>query len=99
MTRKWLAVLVLVSSLTTPSAAGAEDGSRGLPPFHGSVSTIDSATRHLMVGSSWRPGCPVPLRDLRLLRLTYYGFDGRAHRGGLVVHRWYAGSLVHVFRR
>ena len=52
-----------------------------------------------MIGNSWHPGCPVPLRDLRLLRLTYVGFDGRAHHGQLVVHRWYAEGFVHVFRR
>jgi D-alanyl-D-alanine carboxypeptidase-like protein len=60
---------------------------------------IDAATRDLMIGSSWHAGCPVPLRDLRLLRLTYYGFDGRAHEGQLVVHRWYAEGFVGVFRR
>jgi hypothetical protein len=52
-----------------------------------------------MIGNSWHPGCPVPLRDLRLVRLSYVGFDGRAHEGQLVVHRWYAEGFVHVFRR
>lgn len=100
MPRRWLALLVLVSSFTTTLPAEAEDGSpRGLPPFRGTVSVIDAATRYLMIGRSWHAGCPVPLRDLRLLRLTYYGFDGRAHQGQMVVHRWYARSFVRVFRR
>jgi poly-gamma-glutamate synthesis protein (capsule biosynthesis protein) len=73
--------------------------SRRLPAFEATISTLDRATRELMTGSSWHAGCPVSLRDLRLLRLTYYGFDGRAHQGKLVVHRWYAEGLVHVFRR
>jgi hypothetical protein len=94
-----LALLILFSSLTTTVAAEAADGSKGFPPFDGTVSVIDRATRHLMIGNSWHPGCPVPLRDLRLLRLSYYGFDGNAHLGELVVHRWYAEGFVHVFER
>jgi hypothetical protein len=52
-----------------------------------------------MIGVSWRPGCPVGLADLRLLTLTYRGFDGRAHTGQLVANRDAAGTLVGVFRR
>ena len=51
-----------------------------------------------MAGVSWRPGCPVPLRDLRLLRLSHWGFDGRARTGRLVVHRDVAREVVSVFR-
>ena len=36
--------------------------------------------------------------DLRYLRLTYVGFDGRAHTGELVVHGDYAREVVGVFR-
>jgi len=104
--RRSFALLLLVASLTTTAPVEAKDGPgntggppRGLPPFAGTVSKIDRATREMMIGNSWHPGCPVPLRDLRLLRLTYVGFDGRAHHGQLVVHRWYAEGFVHVFRR
>jgi len=38
------------------------------------------------VPHSWRSGCPVPLEDLRLLSVTYWGFDGQAHQGELIVH-------------
>ena len=51
-----------------------------------------------MTGVSWRPGCPVGLRDLRLLRLSHWGFDGRARTGRLIVHRDVARELVEVFR-
>ena len=100
--RRSLAVLLLVASLSTAAPVEADlarGRARGLPPFAGTVSKIDRATRELMIGNSWHPGCPVPLRDLRLLRLTFVGFDGRARHGQLVVHRWYAEEFVHVFRR
>lgn len=66
-------------------------------PFEGSVSTIDAATRARMT-ASWRAGCPVPLDDLRLLRLTHVGFDGKAHAGELVVHSDHARAVLEVFR-
>jgi hypothetical protein len=49
------------------------------------------------MSSSWHPGCPVATRDLRLLRLDYWGFDGDVHQGELVVHHDVASSVVRVF--
>jgi hypothetical protein len=69
------------------------------PPFQGTISTIGPELRSTMTGSSWRPGCPVGFRDLRLLTLSHYGFDGRVRRGRLVVHRTAAQPLARVFRR
>jgi poly-gamma-glutamate capsule biosynthesis protein CapA/YwtB (metallophosphatase superfamily) len=48
---------------------------------------------------SHHPGCPVALRELRYLQLTYRGFDGKAHRGELVIHKDYAVPVAAVFRR
>lgn len=80
------------------SAAPAVSGEGG-DPFTGSVSRIDPNTRRLMVGSSWHAGCPTPLRDLRLVRVTYRGFDDRPRHGRLVVHRRWADEILVVFRR
>jgi hypothetical protein len=49
--------------------------------------------------ASWRPGCPVSPDDLRIVRLTYWGFDERAHQGSLVVNARAADAMVEVFRR
>jgi hypothetical protein len=40
-----------------------------------------------MTGISWHRGCPVGLDSLRLLAVTYWGFDGQVHHGRLVVNR------------
>ncbi len=69
-----------------------------LGAFTGSVSRIGPALRERMTGVSWRPGCPVPLRDLRLLTLSYRGFDGKTRTGRLVVHEDVASDVVDVFR-
>jgi hypothetical protein len=68
------------------------------PRFEGLVSEIDAATRARMIGTSWRPGCPVPIHDLRLVELDYWAFDGRVHRGHLIVHKESAVAVLGVFR-
>ena len=67
--------------------------------FRGTISRIDAAQAKRMTGVSWRPGCPVHLRDLRLLRLTHRRFDGKVVTGRLIVHADVARELVSVFRR
>ena len=76
----------------TPALGGTDEA------FTASVSRIDRETRRTMVGTSWHPGCPVPLANLRLLRVTHWGFDDTAHEGELVVHRGWADEIVSVFR-
>jgi len=51
-----------------------------------------------MTGVSWHRGCPVALRDLRLLTLTHWGFDGEPHAGRLVVHSDVARNVFGAFR-
>jgi D-alanyl-D-alanine carboxypeptidase len=64
------------------------------PPFASSVSRVTAA----QLPHSWRPGCPVAPPQLRKIRLTFWGFDGRPHRGALVVNRAVVGDVVTVFR-
>jgi hypothetical protein len=70
-----------------------------VPGFHARVQPIPPAMRAQMTGVSWHKGCPVGLDDLRLLTLTYRGFDGRTHTGRLVANRTAAAALVAAFRR
>jgi hypothetical protein len=69
------------------------------PAYHATVSHLPKPLRHRMRGSSWHVGCPVSLDDLRLIRLTFWGFDKRAHRGKLVVHERWATKVATVFRK
>ena len=66
--------------------------------FRGTIERIDAEQANRMTGVSWRPGCPVALRDLRLLRLSHWGFGGTLRIGRLIVHRDVARDLVEVFR-
>ncbi len=68
------------------------------PAYASSVRRIGPALAERM-SSSHRPGCPVPLRDLRHLRMTYRDFDGRARTGEMVVHRRHARGVTRTFGR
>ena len=87
----------LALGLMAPSAAANPlDEARGAtraPAYRARIVRLPAATRHLMIGRSWHKGCPVGLGDLRLIKLTYWGFDREAHPGKLVVHRRWAPKV------
>jgi D-alanyl-D-alanine carboxypeptidase-like protein len=82
---------MLALALALGTAADA-----GTPRFRSSVGPIDEALREQM--TSWRPGCPVPLGDLRLVTVTHWGFDGKTHTGRLIVHVDSATAMVGAMR-
>jgi D-alanyl-D-alanine carboxypeptidase len=66
-----------------------------VPPFTHTVSRVTAA----QLPYSWHAGCPVSPSSLRRVRLTYWGFDGRAHAGALDVNADAVPDVVHVFAR
>ena len=64
-------------------------------PFIAAVQPVAAAD----VRFSYRAGCPVRPRELRVVRLSYWGFDGRPHVGRLVVKLRVTPDVVVVFRR
>jgi len=87
-----LAALVVAGPVAEVAQARAD-------AYRATVSRLPGDLRERMIGSSWRPGCPVKLRDLRLVRLTHRNFSGDRTWGKLVVHRWFADEIVRVFRK
>src|SRR6185312_10948312 len=99
--RRTLAGCVVILAAITCAAAsghGLTSGARAAqagPAFTFSAGRLGPATRARVRGSSWHPGCPVALADLRLLRIGYWGFDGRPHVGRMIV----AATAVTPMRR
>jgi len=60
--------------------------------FH---ATVAPAPTHMV---SWHRGCPVPISELRLVRLAYWGFDDRPHTGRLVLNRDAVRPVVAAMR-
>jgi len=67
-------------------------------PFAGSVSPIGPALRRTLMGRNWHPGCPVPVDDLRLVRVRYHTFTGGVATGPLVLNARVADDVLWVFR-
>jgi len=86
-----LPALVLAGALLVPAA-----GSQAQPRFRASVSSIGPALAKNM--TSWHRSCPVPISGLRLVRVSFWGFDGRAHQGKLILHRRYTSPVVKALR-
>ena len=51
-----------------------------------------------MTGVSWQPGCPVALRDLRVVTASHWDFTGRVRTGRVIVHRDVATEVLSVLR-
>ena len=67
--------------------------------FHAAITPLPPPVRAEITGRSWHAGCPVPLSGLRLLTVTYWGFDRRTHTGQIVVNANAAAPLEKVFHR
>jgi D-alanyl-D-alanine carboxypeptidase len=67
-------------------------------PFFSSIRPLSPSVR-TQVADSWHAGCPVPLSGLRVLTVSYWGFDEQVHRGQLVVNAQSAPKLAQVFRQ
>ena len=95
--RSMLATAVLVA-VPQPAVAADVPGTSSDPAFHATVTTVPEEYRDLMIGVSWKPGCPVPIDDLRIIEMNHWGFDGTVHDGGLLmVHREVADDVVAAF--
>jgi hypothetical protein len=95
-----VSLLIALSAGTGAIGAGSnrEDTGSEAGRFQGKASPLDPATRRRITGSSWHPGCPVGRGDLRLLRLSHFGFDGEVHKGRLIVHEDVDKAILRAMR-
>ena len=89
-----LAVVVLSVLALAASSTGATTS------YRSSIWPLTPAQQAELRGHGfWHVGCPVALSQLRLLTVSFVGFDGREHTGRLVVNRSAAAPLARVFRK
>lgn len=75
------AAAVTTTTSRGTSVTGAPDPSAPPPAFRSKSSTVTAGDLY----ASWRPGCPVPVEQLRAIDVSHWGFDGRVHTGRLIV--------------
>jgi hypothetical protein len=83
---------VSTPTVTTTSAAPTTTTTE-VPAFTSSVSSVSAA----QLGATWHAGCPVDPSQLSLLDLSYWGFDGEAHIGTMVVNVSVVPAVIQVF--
>jgi D-alanyl-D-alanine carboxypeptidase-like protein len=84
----------------SPDQADAPDGvGQVRTRFAGRISPLPAPLAAEMRGTTWKPGCPVPLSGLSLLRFNYWGFGGEVKRGPMVVNDSVASDVLWVFGR
>ncbi len=79
--------------VATAGLATLRVGQADTPLFSASVSRVSTSA----LGGSWRPGCPVAPEGLRLVTMSYIGFDHRRHFGALVVRATVVTAVERVF--
>ena len=90
-------LLIICMCMQTPFTGGGamRFASEYRPAF--TVSIVDDAFIERIAGVSWKPGCPVPIEDLRLLRVAYADFGQRVKAGELICHYLVADELAEIF--
>jgi hypothetical protein len=71
-----------------------------LPPPTDSkyAATVTAIPADVLARSTWDPKCPVGVAELRYLTMSFWGFDGRAHTGEMIVNVRFADKVTTVFR-
>ncbi|KTD71267.1 M15 family metallopeptidase [Legionella tucsonensis] len=87
---------ILLSSLLFSSLIFAKTGKS--PMFHSNIHPIPPKIQNQMHRFTWRKGCPVSIKDLAYIRLSYWGFDEKTHIGTLIVNKELAEEVVAIFK-
>ncbi len=89
----FLSIAMLLGTSLHPPVSGAGAGE----DFFVDVYKISPNLAKRMTGKSWHEGCPVPISDLRLIRVSYHDFEGERQIGRLVAHSDATDALVSAF--
>jgi hypothetical protein len=66
--------------------------------FESDISQITPQVKERMLkGNSWKKGCPVPLKDLRYLRIKHIDFNGEDKMGEMIVHQDVSVEVTKIF--
>ena len=93
--------VLVVALMLAPAACGAPGQQAPAPApspqFHSRILHIWPELAAVLRANSWRPGCPVPISDLRYLNVSHWTMDRRVATGEVIVHKHATGATVGVF--
>lgn len=63
------------------------------------ILAINHTIKNRMIeGKTYKNGCPIPLKNLRYLRIKYLDFKGKTRIGEMIVHTEVANDVIDIFR-
>ena len=66
--------------------------------FESEISKITPQIKERMIkGNTWKKGCPVPLENLRYLRIKYMDFNGKDQMGEMIVDKEVSEEVTKIF--
>ena len=80
-----------------PASSTTASSSTTAPAPAAFTSTVEAVTA-ADLPASWRPGCPLPVEELRAIDASHWGFDGAVHQGRIVVAEPLVDDVVAVLR-
>lgn len=83
--------------IVSPKKSPAQPDKVKVKDYVGEIQKVPSSIKELMVGKSWKEGCPVPMSDLRYLTMSYWGYDDMPHIGHMITHVKIAHDVVDIF--
>ncbi|MEY9872548.1 hypothetical protein ABH931_002024 [Streptacidiphilus sp. MAP12-33] len=96
----------------TPAITSASASLAPSPPVTSAPAAVSAATldpvvsmitpaqwQRIVAVGAWHTGCPVGRQQLRRVTMTHWGFDGKLHRGVLVVNADVVSSVKRIFTR
>ena len=84
--------MFVAAVVLAPVSASSAEG------FQWDVSRIGDRLEKRMRGNSWHKGCPVPIRSLRQVYVSFHNFNGKREVGRLVAHKDAVEALRIGFR-
>ncbi len=86
----WTQLFITARRLRTATVA---------PKFRSSITPIPTKVQQQMRRYTWKDDCPVPMKDLAYVKMSYWGYDNKAHHGVLIVHENLAPQVVAIFQQ
>jgi hypothetical protein len=83
------------STSTTSTSTTTTTTTLPSPVFTSAIRDVDAQ----LLAHSWTAECPVSPDDVVLVELSYWGFDGEAHQGAIVVARSEGEDVASIFER
>lgn len=62
------------------------------------INLIPDSIQSKMLNNSWRQGCPIPIKDLRLVDVKHWDFKGQIQTGQLIVHHSISKEIIVIFK-